>query len=160
LRRSAAERIDRSAAASYTKAVLVPRARCGKGIKREYGADYPSGAKTGTAPATVSGKFSSHATDRKIGKAAKATKMPRVRRPANTIPGAKPMLHMHTEGVAMTTATQTAGIAGLTISQRLIAGGLAFLIGITLLFGVGFASDMALHNGAHDTRHSMGFPCH
>ncbi|MDB5537524.1 MAG: hypothetical protein JWQ65_2399 [Devosia sp.] len=67
---------------------------------------------------------------------------------------------MHTEGVALTTATQTAGIAGLTISQRLIAGGLAFLIGMTLLFGVGFASDMRLHNGAHDTRHSMGFPCH
>jgi cobalt transporter subunit CbtB len=60
----------------------------------------------------------------------------------------------------MNTATQTAGIAGLTISQRLIAGGLAFIIGMTLLFGVGFASDMTLHNGAHDTRHSMGFPCH
>ena len=60
----------------------------------------------------------------------------------------------------MNTVTQTAGIAGLSISQRLIAGGLAFLIGMTLLFGVGFANDMRLHNGAHDTRHSMGFPCH
>jgi cobalt transporter subunit CbtB len=34
------------------------------------------------------------------------------------------------------------------------------MIGMTLLFGVGFASDMAVHNGAHDTRHSRGFPCH
>lgn len=56
--------------------------------------------------------------------------------------------------------TQIAGIAGLTISQRLIAGGLALMIGMTLLFGVGFANDMTLHNGAHDTRHSLGFPCH
>lgn len=60
----------------------------------------------------------------------------------------------------MNTTTQSAGIAGLTISQRLMAGVLAFLIGTTLLYGVGFASDMRLHNGAHDTRHSLGFPCH
>jgi cobalt transporter subunit CbtB len=29
-----------------------------------------------------------------------------------------------------------------------------------LVGGVGFASDMAVHNGAHDTRHALGFPCH
>ena len=34
------------------------------------------------------------------------------------------------------------------------------LIGLTLIGGVGFASDMAVHNGAHDTRHAIGFPCH
>ena len=39
----------------------------------------------------------------------------------------------------MNTVTQTAGIAGLSISHRLIAGGLAFFIGMTLLFGVGIA---------------------
>ncbi|MEO5804992.1 CbtB-domain containing protein [Devosia sp.] len=60
----------------------------------------------------------------------------------------------------MNTTVQTAGIAGLSISQRLIAGGLAFLIGMTLLYGIGFASDMRLHNGAHDSRHALGFPCH
>lgn len=60
----------------------------------------------------------------------------------------------------MTTATQTSTIASLSISQRLIAGVLAFAIGIVLVWGVGFASDMAVHNGAHDTRHSLGFPCH
>lgn len=60
----------------------------------------------------------------------------------------------------MNTTARPAGMAGLSISQRLIAGALAFLIGTTLLYGVGFASDMRLHNGAHDTRHSLGFPCH
>ena len=31
---------------------------------------------------------------------------------------------------------------------------------VVLLVGTGFAGDYRLHNGAHDTRHAMGFPCH
>lgn len=50
--------------------------------------------------------------------------------------------------------------ADISVSQRLIAGVLALFIGIVLVGGVGFASDMNIHNGAHDTRHSLGFPCH
>ena len=50
--------------------------------------------------------------------------------------------------------------ADISISQRLVAGVLALFIGLVLVGGVGFASDMAIHNGAHDTRHSLGFPCH
>ena len=60
----------------------------------------------------------------------------------------------------MTTATQTSTVASLSISQRLIAGALALVFGLILVGGVGFASDMAVHNGAHDTRHALGFPCH
>ena len=60
----------------------------------------------------------------------------------------------------MTTTTQTSTIASLSISQRLVAGVLALFFGLILVGGVGFASDMAIHNGAHDTRHSLGFPCH
>lgn len=60
----------------------------------------------------------------------------------------------------MNTSVQTAGTTGLTISQRLIAGSIALLLGLTLLVGTGFAGDFRLHNGAHDTRHAMGFPCH
>ena len=57
--------------------------------------------------------------------------------------------------------TQTAvNTANISISQRLVAGVLALFIGLALVGGVGFASDMAIHNGAHDTRHSLGFPCH
>ena len=58
-------------------------------------------------------------------------------------------------------ANQTASaVSPLTLSQRLIAGGLALFLGLVLIGGVGFASDMRIHNGAHDTRHSLGFPCH
>lgn len=60
----------------------------------------------------------------------------------------------------MNTLVQTASISSLSVSQRLIAGVLALFIGFVLVGGVGFASDMAIHNGAHDTRHALGFPCH
>ena len=61
----------------------------------------------------------------------------------------------------MTNATNTAtGLQSLSISQRLIAGALALMLGLTFLVGTGFAGDYRLHNGAHDTRHAMGFPCH
>lgn len=33
-------------------------------------------------------------------------------------------------------------------------------IGATLLFAAGFANSAAMHDAAHDTRHSIGFPCH
>ena len=33
-------------------------------------------------------------------------------------------------------------------------------LGVALLWGVGFAQVPAVHNAAHDTRHSNGFPCH
>jgi cobalt transporter subunit CbtB len=57
----------------------------------------------------------------------------------------------------MTTTTHT---TNLSVPERLIAGSLALLIGLTLIAGIGFANDMAVHNGAHDTRHAIGFPCH
>ncbi|MDF2980706.1 MAG: cobalt transporter [Devosia sp.] len=60
----------------------------------------------------------------------------------------------------MNTQVQTASVVRLSVSQRLIAGVLALFIGFVLVGGVGFASDMAIHNGAHDTRHALGFPCH
>jgi len=33
-------------------------------------------------------------------------------------------------------------------------------IGATLLFTAGFANSAVMHDAAHDTRHSIGFPCH
>ncbi len=36
----------------------------------------------------------------------------------------------------------------------------ALLLGMVILYGVGFANAPLLHNAAHDTRHSQGFPCH
>jgi cobalt transporter subunit CbtB len=36
----------------------------------------------------------------------------------------------------------------------------AAVLGMALLFAAGFAETPALHNAAHDARHSAGFPCH
>lgn len=56
--------------------------------------------------------------------------------------------------------TAVSTVASLSLSQRLVAGLIALLLGFTLIGTVGFAQDLRLHNGAHDTRHSLGFPCH
>ena len=45
-------------------------------------------------------------------------------------------------------------------SEARIAAALATLLGLFVLWGVGFSHIPALHNAAHDTRHSMAFPCH
>jgi cobalt transporter subunit CbtB len=34
------------------------------------------------------------------------------------------------------------------------------MIGLTVLYFVGFCPFQRAHNAAHDTRHSNGFPCH
>lgn len=36
----------------------------------------------------------------------------------------------------------------------------AALFGALILFAVGFAPMSAAHNAAHDTRHTVAFPCH
>jgi cobalt transporter subunit CbtB len=36
----------------------------------------------------------------------------------------------------------------------------AAVLGSFILFGVGFVDAAAVHNVAHDTRHSVSFPCH
>jgi cobalt transporter subunit CbtB len=45
-------------------------------------------------------------------------------------------------------------------SDALIAAATAAVLGVFVIWGVGFAPIGALHNAAHDTRHSMAFPCH
>lgn len=37
---------------------------------------------------------------------------------------------------------------------------LALALGMALIFVVGFANAVTLHNAAHDTRHTLAFPCH
>jgi cobalt transporter subunit CbtB len=44
--------------------------------------------------------------------------------------------------------------------QTLAAAAIAGLLGTLLIWAVGFSPIAALHNAAHDTRHSMAFPCH
>ena len=37
---------------------------------------------------------------------------------------------------------------------------LAALFGVFILYGVGFASPLTIHEAAHDSRHAFTFPCH
>jgi cobalt transporter subunit CbtB len=48
----------------------------------------------------------------------------------------------------------------VALKDKLVAASMAVGLGAVLLFGAGFASMEALHNAAHDSRHSAGFPCH
>lgn len=44
--------------------------------------------------------------------------------------------------------------------DRTLLGALSLALGLGLVFLVGFAPLSAVHNAAHDTRHSSAFPCH
>lgn len=44
--------------------------------------------------------------------------------------------------------------------QRVAAAAAAILMGVFLVYGIGFASPDAIHNAAHDSRHAFAFPCH
>ena len=58
------------------------------------------------------------------------------------------------------------------VNQELVSSGLirrmvavkpailAIILGIFILYGVGFAQPQLLHDAAHDTRHAFAFPCH
>jgi cobalt transporter subunit CbtB len=48
---------------------------------------------------------------------------------------------------------------GVAASSRTAALS-AILLGTAMIFLVGFAPIPAVHNAAHDTRHSSAFPCH
>lgn len=37
---------------------------------------------------------------------------------------------------------------------------ISILLGAAFIFTIGFANIDAVHNAAHDTRHSAAFPCH
>ena len=45
-------------------------------------------------------------------------------------------------------------------SSRFIQIFFAALLGFFVIGGAGFSQIEAIHNAAHDARHSLGFPCH
>jgi len=59
---------------------------------------------------------------------------------------------------ASTTRTHTTEAARRTLA--VVPALVAAFLGLFLLWGVGFAGPMAIHNAAHDVRHSADFPCH
>ncbi len=50
--------------------------------------------------------------------------------------------------------------SSVAVSATALPAFATILFGVFLLFVVGFAQSPTLHNGAHDTRHANGFPCH
>jgi cobalt transporter subunit CbtB len=46
------------------------------------------------------------------------------------------------------------------ISVRMKAALMALFLGAFFVWGAGLANSDVLHDVAHDTRHSYGFPCH
>lgn len=59
-----------------------------------------------------------------------------------------------------TTASTTARGTAVARSQTVHAAVLAALIGLGIVYLVGFAQPSLLHNATHDSRHSLAFPCH
>jgi cobalt transporter subunit CbtB len=59
----------------------------------------------------------------------------------------------------MTATTQQTAAISVGSTKKLIAA-FALLGGLGVVFLTGFASSDTVHNVAHDTRHSMAFPCH
>ncbi len=59
----------------------------------------------------------------------------------------------------MSQLTQTQTLSGVKVTKntQIFASALLALI---VLSAVGFAPLEVIHNAAHDTRHSSGFPCH
>ena len=57
----------------------------------------------------------------------------------------------------MSSATITRSVA---VAGSKTASILAMFLGTSFIFLIGFSHVEAVHNAAHDTRHSSAFPCH
>ena len=58
-----------------------------------------------------------------------------------------------------TAQTRTAEV-GIGRTAVLFPAVAAIAFGLFIVWGVGLANPTTLHNAAHDSRHSLGFPCH
>lgn len=63
------------------------------------------------------------------------------------------------EGASLMT-TQTQTLTNLSVKERTMVAIAALALGLFITFTTGIAHSTTLHNAAHDTRHSVGFPCH
>ncbi|MCF5780286.1 cobalt transporter [Pseudomonas poae] len=62
--------------------------------------------------------------------------------------------------MSFTSSTSPTARHTTTLSQRLTAAIGASILGACLVYFAGFSHIEAVHNAAHDTRHSAAFPCH
>lgn len=56
--------------------------------------------------------------------------------------------------------THTAAGAVSLSASKIIPLGMSALLGLFIVGFVGFSHLDVVHNAAHDTRHSLAFPCH
>jgi cobalt transporter subunit CbtB len=65
-------------------------------------------------------------------------------------------MNLKTGGIQPSAAAVEVAPAARTAVAALVAA----LLGLFILYGVGFANPATLHDAAHDTRHAFAFPCH
>lgn len=63
------------------------------------------------------------------------------------------------QGDTLTIPAAAQGHAGTRADASRVAI-FAIALGVFLVYLTGFAHTDALHNGAHNTRHALSFPCH
>jgi cobalt transporter subunit CbtB len=69
------------------------------------------------------------------------------------------MSEQKTSGAAATAGSRDFAAGAWTAARTWLPGIAAALLGAAIVAGVGFAPG-ALHDAAHDVRHTMMFPCH
>ncbi|KAB0519973.1 CbtB domain-containing protein [Pseudomonas extremorientalis] len=62
--------------------------------------------------------------------------------------------------MSIISSTSHATSSTSTLGLRLTAAIGASILGACLVYFAGFSHIEAVHNAAHDTRHSAAFPCH
>ncbi|KJZ40120.1 CbtB-domain containing protein [Pseudomonas sp. B21-040] len=62
--------------------------------------------------------------------------------------------------IITSTGSSSTASTTTTLTQRLTAAVCASILGACLVYFAGFSHIEAVHNAAHDTRHSSAFPCH
>jgi cobalt transporter subunit CbtB len=77
-------------------------------------------------------------------------------RKSGDLPSARKIETGLTEGDMTTSVIRNS----TAVSTRLTAGLICLFIGAAMIFVVGLSDISVAHNAAHDTRHSIGFPCH
>ena len=63
----------------------------------------------------------------------------------------------HQNTMSSNASELASGSRAISKSMQLIA---AFFLGVVMLYGAGFVQTSAVHNAAHDVRHTLAFPCH
>ena len=60
----------------------------------------------------------------------------------------------------MTTNAIAARSRSISKAETFKAAFVAFVLGLGLVYGAGFANSESVHDAAHDSRHALSFPCH